>query len=220
MVLYHGSAFIVDKPEWGKGKINNDYGRGFYCTENIELAREWACTDNNLGYVNTYGININKLKVLNLSEGEYTALNWLALLIKNRGVRMSTPIMRKGAEWLKNYFLIDIEKYDAIIGYRADDSYFSFARAFLNNEISYKQLKSVIYLGELGIQIMIKSEKAFESLSYLGYEKVENSIYLKKRMTRDDNARRKYREELEQEDMDGIFMRDIIREEMKNDDLR
>ena len=220
MVLYHGSAFIIDKPQWGKGKLNNDYGRGFYCTQDIELAKEWACLDNNLGYVNTYGINIDKLKILNLQDGEYTVLNWLALLIKYRGVRMSTPVMRRGAEWLKEYFLVGIESYDAMIGYRADDSYFSFARAFLNNEISYNQLKRVIYLGELGIQIIIKSEKAFESLSYLGYEKVENRIYLRKRMTRDSNARRRYREELEQEDIDGIYMRDIIREEMKNDDIR
>ena len=39
-------------------------------------------------------------------------------------------------------------------------------------------------------------------------------------MTRDSNARRRYREELEQEDIDAIYMRDIIREEMKNDDIR
>ena len=38
--LYHGSEFIVEKPEFGKGARHNDYGRGFYCTENPELARE------------------------------------------------------------------------------------------------------------------------------------------------------------------------------------
>ena len=40
--LYHGSQIILEKPEYGKGARNNDYGRGFYCTEEIELAREWA----------------------------------------------------------------------------------------------------------------------------------------------------------------------------------
>ena len=45
LVLYHGSPGIIEKPVFGKGKAYNDYGRGFYCTEHIELAKEWACTE-------------------------------------------------------------------------------------------------------------------------------------------------------------------------------
>ena len=45
MIIYHGSKNIITKPEFGKGNIANDYGLGFYCTENIELAKEWACSD-------------------------------------------------------------------------------------------------------------------------------------------------------------------------------
>ena len=41
--IYHGSVNVVDKPVFGEGKLFNDYGRGFYCTEHIELAKEWAC---------------------------------------------------------------------------------------------------------------------------------------------------------------------------------
>lgn len=40
--IYHGSQDIIDTPEYGKGKSTNDYGKGFYCTENIELAKEWV----------------------------------------------------------------------------------------------------------------------------------------------------------------------------------
>ena len=36
MLLYHGSDHIIEKPEFGAGKKHNDYGRGFYCTQNIE----------------------------------------------------------------------------------------------------------------------------------------------------------------------------------------
>ena len=43
LILYHGSSEIVQAPVFGKGKSYNDYGRGFYCTEYIELAKEWAC---------------------------------------------------------------------------------------------------------------------------------------------------------------------------------
>ena len=39
IVLYHGSDKILSKPLFGYGKIYNDYGQGFYCTQNSELAK-------------------------------------------------------------------------------------------------------------------------------------------------------------------------------------
>ena len=71
MTLYHGSENIIEAPEFGKGARNNDYGKGFYCTENIELAREWACAKNKSGYVNVYEFDLTGLKVLNLNDGQY-----------------------------------------------------------------------------------------------------------------------------------------------------
>ena len=49
--IYHGSVKIVEKPVFGAGKAYNDYGRGFYCTEHVELAKEWACSSGVDGYV-------------------------------------------------------------------------------------------------------------------------------------------------------------------------
>ena len=54
LVLYHGSPDIIEKPASGKNKAYNDYGRGFYCTEHIELVKEWACTEGTDGYANKY----------------------------------------------------------------------------------------------------------------------------------------------------------------------
>ena len=81
LILYHGSPEIIQTPVFGKGKSYNDYGRGFYCTEHLELAKEWACTENTDGYANKYEIDTKGLSVLNLSSDEYTILHWLALLI-------------------------------------------------------------------------------------------------------------------------------------------
>jgi hypothetical protein len=50
MILYHGSDRIIEKPVFGEGKSYNDYGRGFYCTEHVELAKEWACATGGDGY--------------------------------------------------------------------------------------------------------------------------------------------------------------------------
>lgn len=220
LTLYHGSSEIIEKPAFGKGKTYNDYGRGFYCTEHLELAKEWACTEGIDGYANEYEIETDHLKILNLSSEEYTILHWLALLMTHRKLRLSTPVMKRGAEWLKEHFLIDIEAYDVIIGYRADDSYFSFARAFVNNEISLKQLSQAMRLGKLGEQFVLKTPKAFEEIRFVSYKAADNTIYYARRKARDDEARAAYLAELENEEVDGIYMRDVIHEEMKADDPR
>lgn len=217
-ILYHGSTEIVRTPIYGKGKAYNDYGVGFYCTEHLELAKEWACASLTDGYVNKYELNTEGLKVLNLSSEEYTILHWLALLMKHRGVRISTPVMRRGVEWLFKYFLPETEDFDIITGYRADDSYFSFARAFINNEISLSQLSFAMRLGGLGEQVVLKSEKAFAGVQFISYEIVDNTIYHIKRVRRDEEARKAFFAELAEEDLDGIYMRDIIQREVKADD--
>ena len=218
--LYHGSPEIIEVPIFGKGKSYNDYGKGFYCTQHIELAKEWACTEGTDGYANRYEIETDGLKILNLSDEEYTILHWLALLMKNRKGRLSTPIMKRGKEYLLEHYLPDISGYDAIIGYRADDSYFSFAKSFVNNAISLKQLGNAMRLGKLGEQFVLKSKKAFDTIKFLDYTVADNTEYYFKRKTRDDEARGAYYKELENEDLDGIFMRDIIREDIKPDDPR
>lgn len=220
LILYHGSPEIIRTPLFGKGKPYNDYGRGFYCTEHLELAKEWACSENTDGYANKYEIETTGLCVLNLSSDEYTILHWLALLMQYRQFRISTPVMKRGADWLKEHFLIDLAPYDAVVGYRADDSYFSFARAFVNNEISLHQLSYAMRLGKLGEQFVLKSPVAFEKLRFISYELADNTEYYAKRKARDDEARAAYRAELEKDDLNGLYMRDIIREEVLPDDPR
>lgn len=220
LVLYHGSPDIIESPIFGKGKTYNDYGRGFYCTEHMELAKEWACTEGTDGYANKYEIDTTGLSILPLSSEDYTILNWLAILMLHRKGRLSAPVAKQGREYLIRNFLPDFKSYDAIIGYRADDSYFSFARAFVSNTISLKQLGNAMQLGKLGEQFVLKSPKAFEAIKFIGYTVADNTIYYAKRKVRDDAARAAYQKELEKDDLDGIFMRDIIREEIRSDDPR
>lgn len=220
ITVYHGSSEIIKKPQFGIGKDYNDYGVGFYCTEHVELAKEWACTEDADGFVNKYEIEISALRILNLSSEEYTILHWLAILMQHRKVRLSTPVMKRGCEWLAEYFLPDIKGYDIIVGYRADDSYFSFARAFVNNEISLNQLSYAMRLGKLGEQLVLKSKKAFDEIRFVSYEACDNTLYYARRKARDDEAREAFRAELEKEDLSGLYMRDIIREEVKPGDVR
>lgn len=186
LILYHGSTAIIEKPILGKGKLYNDYGRGFYCARHMELGKEWACTDGVDGYVNRYEMETVGLNILHLSSEKYTILHWLAILMECRKIRLSTPIMKKSADWLRENFLIDIGEYDVITGYRADDSYFSFVRAFVNNEISLKQLSYAMELGKLGEQFVLKSPKAFERIKFVSYELADYKVYYVRRKARDE----------------------------------
>ena len=86
--------------------------------------------------------------------------------------------------YLENKYLIDVSKFDVVIGYRADDSYFRFPEAFVRSEITLESLNKIFKAGELGKQYVIISKRAFELLHFLNYEEVfENS--------RDDYYKRK-----------------------------
>ena len=78
MIIYHGSQQIVETPKFGIGKEYNDYGQGFYCTENIELAKEWACPVKKDGYANKYRLTLDEMNVMHLTRGKFNILNWLA----------------------------------------------------------------------------------------------------------------------------------------------
>lgn len=222
MRLYHGSKDIIEKPIYRGGKETNDYGYGFYCTKEIELANEWACPDNNDGYANKYELDMTGLNVLDLTKPEYNILNWMALLLQFRIPKGMTPNDEMAREYILKNFSIDLTKVDVIIGYRADDSYFSFARDFLKNTITVAQLSRAMELGKLGIQVVLHSEKAFEQLKYIESTIADNETYYTKRRARDLMAKEEYREatKLSSVTQDDLFIMDIIRQEVKNDDPR
>lgn len=220
ITLYHGSQKIVEQPLFGVSKTYNDYGQGFYCTQNISLAKEWACPTSDDGFANIYELETDGLKILDLQSNEFCTLNWLAILINNRKFDLDTPIMRQGVFYLKENFLLDLSGFDLIKGYRADDSYFSFARAFLSNQISYEQLQKAMKLGKLGEQIMLKSKKSFENITFTGYEIAEGKMFNPLRKERFNKAKKNFETSLENGDISGLFIRDLILEEVKPNDSR
>ena len=223
MILYHGSPKAIETPLYGYGSKENDYGLGFYCTQSNDLAKEWACPTVQSGFSNKYELDMDGLRVLHLNSDGYHILNWIAILLQNRIFAKRSPVARQANSYILNEFLPDISGYDVVIGYRADDSYFSYAKDFLNNTISVNQLSQALKLGELGEQVVLKSEKAFQQIHFQGYEIADGSIYNPRRMARETRARTAY---LSNHGADfsmisnEIYVLDIIREGMKNDDPR
>lgn len=219
LTIYHGSDKIIQKPEYGAGKEHNDFGLGFYCTESEALAKEWACSLLKDGHANRYTIDTSEMNILHLNTEEYTILHWIAVLVSHRLFRVKTPIAGRALRYLRENFYVDVDAYDIVTGYRADDAYFDFADAFLNNTITVEQLSEAMRLGKLGEQIVLKSPYAFEKIQFEGSEYVRREIYYPIRKARNAEAEHAYFRMSEQE-TDGLYMADIIREKVRADDPR
>ena len=219
--IYHGSKSIIKSPIFELGKPYNDYGLGFYCTEDIALAKEWAVEADRNGFANHYRLDMADLKVLDLTSPEYGILNWLAILVDNRTFDIRSDFGEEAISYLHDNFLIDYGEYDVIVGYRADDSYFSFAQDFLNNAISLRTLNRAMMLGNLGKQTVLISKGSFDRLEYVDYEEALSEEYYPSKERRDRDARAEYRQIRRRGwQKDDIYMMQIVDRELKPDDLR
>ena len=192
MVLYHGSQYRIEKPYFGGGRAANDYGRGFYCTESESLASEWAVSEKHDGYANCYEFTDDGLSILDLNGTGYTILHWLAVLLEHRTFDTRYGLSTLAKQYLTESFHVDVEAYDVIRGYRADDSYFSFAQDFISGAISYPQLTAAMRLGKLGEQIVVKSRRAFSRLNFISAKEAVREDWLDAKESRDSSARRDY----------------------------
>lgn len=221
MKLYHGSDHIIDKPTFGVGKTYNDYGLGFYCTDSLDMAKEWAVTAEKNGYANIYDFELTNLVVLNLNDEQYNILHWLTILLQNRSFETNSILAQDAKDYLIKNYSINYKSSDVIVGYRADDSYFSFAQDFLNGTISYRQLGNAMKLGKLGIQTVLKSQKAFNQIKFIDSEIADKTEWYEKKLKRDNSARNDYfNTEKYKRQKGDLYIIQILDEEIKANDCR
>lgn len=190
--LYHGSEKILKKPVFGFGKAENDYGRGFYCTEIEDMAKEWSTGEDHDGFANHYVIETKGLSVLDLNSPDVTILHWLSVLLKNRTFPITSALALEARDHLLKSFAVDYGNFDVLYGYRADDSYFSFAQDFLNGTISIEKLSEAMHLGKYGMQYVLKSRRAFARLRFVEAVPALRDPWFVRKTARDDTANRTY----------------------------
>lgn len=195
IILFHGTSEENFTPTYGLGNDKHDYGRGFYLTDNLQLAKEWAvCKPNNVnGWVHKYELETDNLKILDFQE--HNILVWLAELMKHRPASDSKRYHILAEKFIKKYG-IDTNNYDIIKGWRADASYFYIAKEFVRDNVDIEILEELLFLGDLGIQYCIKSELAYSKLKELNNEKiiVDYSEFNAKYNDRDTLSRKNMRE--------------------------
>lgn len=177
--LYHGNKDKDMVPRCGVGSPRNDYGQGFYTTPEKELGKEWAMscyTGGDVGYLHTYELETKGLNILNLTE--YDSLHWIAELLANRTINFDgREALQDTVETFLGRYKLDTSAYDVITGYRADDSYFMYAEDFVSGNIYKETLEYALRYGNLGIQVCIKSERAFKELRVRGAPEIVPAKY-------------------------------------------
>ena len=170
MKIYHGSKKVIEHPLVKGSNEINDYGPSFYLTKDLEAAKSWASKNNVPGVVNEYEIrnaSFDNLKILDLTnKSQYSVLNWMAILMHFR--KLDSSFIRNNKltlDWLQKYY-IDVNDYDVVIGYRADDSYFRFPLRFISNDLSFDDLEDIFLSGHLGVQYAFMSPKAIKLLKF------------------------------------------------------
>lgn len=195
ITLFHGSPYESVTPEYGLGNDKHDYGRGFYLTENVELAKEWAVCrpDESNGWVHRYELDTEGLRILDFQE--HSVLTWLAELMRHRDAADSKRYRVLAAKFIAKYG-IDTSGYDVIKGWRANASYFYIAKEFVRDNVDVDILEELLSLGGLGIQYCVKSEKAYAQLREVpsGLLSVSYSEFNGKYNKRDVEARRNMRD--------------------------
>lgn len=222
LIIYHGSDHVIETPTYGIGKDYNDYGLGFYCTEYLELAQEWACSESHGGFANKYAFDLTGLHVLDLNSKNFCILHWISILLQNRRFTVESDMANLARKYILENFPVDTGACDVIMGYRADDSYFTYAKDFLQNTISVRRLSQVMKLGNLGNQIVLKSAKAFSQIRYIESIPAPQEIHFPLRKKRDELARYSYLNDKTGGGLgrDDILVIDLIRGEVKADDPR
>ena len=190
MILYHGSASDPVVPTFGLGNDHHDYGRGFYLTDDLDLAREWAVCrpEESNGWVHAYRLKGADLKVLDLQQ--QGVLAWMAELMKHREAGRSKRFGMLSEKFVAKYG-VDSSGYDVIRGWRANASYFYIVTEFVHDEIDIDILEELLMLGGLGMQYCLKSEKAFACVEPVpGYPvSVEYAAFNARYNERDRKAR-------------------------------
>ena len=209
--IYHGTGDYNFQLNPDFPNHYNDYGSGLYTTQNLDLAKEWSLSNYNKsdnGYVVDYLLNTDRLRLLDLTK--LNTLNWLSVLVENRRLD-DTEVPKERVDALVRKYYVDLKPYDVIHGWRADDSYFTFVKDFINGRISLQVLERAMSLGKLGTQFCIKSPKAFASLIELRRFKSEKE-YRAKFKNRDQKARQDYKLIRNSSSLTDKYILDVLRD--------
>ncbi len=154
-LLFHGAKDkIIGDIDIHKGRMNNDFGQGFYTGENYNQAITFVSNYDNSS---VYYIRFNDL---DLKVKRYQVnQEWMMTIAYYRG----TLDKYKNHPYIKE-IVSESRNCDYIISPIADNRMFQIINAFINGEITDEQCKHCLAATNLGMQYIFISDKAVSNL--------------------------------------------------------
>lgn len=148
ITLYHGGETEIQKPDLNHSRTDIDFGRGFYLTEDKEMACKWAARKKEASVVNTYELELDGLNVYRFGLNE----TWLRYVSGNRGCSEQ---------------IYDDSGYDVIAGPTADDRLFVTVQNYLDGNITAERALKQLDIVGYALQFTLKTHKALDNLSFV-----------------------------------------------------
>lgn len=153
MKLYHGSTVSVRKPNLQRGRVNSDFGKGFYTTSSLEQAVRWA--------------NIKRERE-NASRAVVSVYEFDESLLNNKNWNIR---QFNGADEAWLYFVTDCRKsrkhnFDLVLGPVANDKVFTTVNLFESGVLDAQAAILQLRAYKTYDQISFHTDKAIKTLQY------------------------------------------------------
>ena len=148
--VFHASYQIIEKPDVHYGRINADFGQGFYVTDSKEFASRWVRQKpgENI-YINCYELDDETLNIKKLDRDS----EWFKYVFSNR---RSLPD--------------SLSEYDVITGPIANDTIFNTLGIMTSGVLTDEQAMSLLSIGPCYKQIALKTNIAASKLKFISSE--------------------------------------------------
>lgn len=153
MLLYHTGFAEIPVPDLRRGRINADFGQGFYLSDDPAFAERWATEKKDAQtYVNRYELATDGLRIKRFERDEA----WFRYIFSNR---------RRKPDALKDF--------DVIIGPIANDTLYNTFGILTSGMLDDAVAMALLQLGPAYTQVVLKTERAKAALRFLGAATLE-----------------------------------------------
>ena len=145
--LYHTGTLEIPAPDIRHGRVNADFGQGFYLTPDADFTYRWARRD---AVVNRYALDLTGLRVQRFTR----SAAWFDYIYHNRRAR-------------------DTVEADVVIGPIANDTIFDTFGIISSGYLKPEDALKLLMIGPEYTQVAVKTDRAAAALTWLGAEAAE-----------------------------------------------
>lgn len=148
MLLYHTGFEKIPVPDLRRGRINADFGQGFYLSDDPAFAERWATEKKDAQtFVNRYELATEGLRIKRFERDE----DWFRYIFSNRRRKPDT-----------------LQDFDVIVGPIANDTLYNTFGILTSGMLDDAVAMALLQLGPVYTQVVLKTERAKAALRFLG----------------------------------------------------